>query len=443
MYEARGLGSGGHGAGYAPLGGVFGPRGSVSAQASTDPVLVGAGDIASCSRTGDEATANLLHNIVNEAPLTTTVFTTGDNAYESGTLSEYANCYDNYELTDGTPYDSSRPAWWGEFKALTKPSPGNHEYETAGASGYFDHFGAAAGERGKGYYSYDRGSWHVVVLNSNCTAVGGCEKGSPQEKWLRGDLAANDEKACTLAYFHHPRFSSSGIGNNSAMMPFWEALYDAGAEVVLNGHAHSYERFAPQTPGGQADPETGISEFVVGTGGRSQNAFGTNPVRPNSEARIEGADGVIKLTLHPAGYDWQFVTAPDGTIADPKGGSPGSAICHGAPSSADTTAPTVKSNNPSADETDVALTTNVTATFSEDMNGDTIKGKTFKLFKKGSTTKLGATVKYDASTDTATLDPTNSLESGVTYKAVVTTGAKDVAGNPLEQSHKWFFTTSN
>ena len=437
------------------------PEASVSAQDSTDPVLVGAGDIASCSKTGDEATASLLEGING------TVATLGDNAYESGTASEYANCYDNYKLADGTPYNSSRPAWWGEFKARTMPSLGNHEYYTAGAQGYFDYFGAnqAVGflpppapvpntdanpglKPGKGYYSYDLGSWHVVVLNSNCVEVRGCEKTSAQGIWLQNDLANTTNKQCTLAYFHHPRFSSSGIGNNSAMMPFWEVLYDAGAEVVLNGHAHNYERFAPQTPDGQLDQAQGIREFVVGTGGKSLNSFVGPPYRPNSEVRLTddsvplGNFGVIKLKLHPTGYDWEFVTIDgtvDGTVDDF-----GSATCHGAPPTSTTDRPgppSITTTDPGTNAPPVATTTNVTATFSEDMMASSINGKTFKLFKKGTSTKIAATVSYDPTTRTATLDPTSSLDRGVTYKAVVTTGAMDTVGNPLPQQYKWFFTT--
>ena len=350
---------------------------------------------------------------------------------------------------------------------------GNHEYYTpgstasSGASGYFGYFGNAAlnpTETGctvscKGYYSYDLGSWHVVVLNSNCAEVGGCGAGSPQEVWLRNDLQAHPS-ACTLAYFHHPRFSSSGIGNNSAMVPFWKALYDAGAEVVLNGHAHNYERFAPQDPDGNADPEYGIREFIVGTGGKSLNSFST--IRPNSQVRLtdnsvpQGNFGVIKLTLHPevpgdpgnpGGYDWEFRKIDgtvDGTVADS-----GSDSCHGAPTSTTDRPgpPSITKTDPGPYATGVATTTNVTAFFSEEMDKTTINGKTFKLFKKGTTTKIGAGVTYfpdDPTTDTvearATLDPTNSLQSGVTYKAVVTTGAKDSVGNPLAQQYRWFFT---
>jgi hypothetical protein len=278
----------------------------------TDPVFVGAGDIASCASTGDEATANLLDDIVAAAPSTTTVYTTGDDAYESGTASEFANCY--------------HPTW-GRHQARTRPTVGNHEYySTANASGYFGYFGSilsAAGDTGQGYYSYDLGSWHMIALNSNCSFVA-CAAGSAQEQWLRADLAAHPN-ACTLAYWHHPRFSSKlSSGGNSSMKPFWDALYAAPnkAEVVLNGHIHNYERFAPQTPSGAADPAQGIREFVVGTGGKSLNTF-TNKGVANSQVRLANAYGVLKLTLHPTSYEWQFVTAPGGTVADSGSGS-----CH-------------------------------------------------------------------------------------------------------------------
>src|SRR5215213_7496318 len=275
--------------------------GPATGQVSGDPVLVGAGDIASCRSTGDEATAGLLAGIDG------TVATFGDNAYPRGTDADFAECYE--------------PSW-GQFKARTFPSPGNHE--AVGSSGYFDYFGAAAGEPGKGYYSYDVGSWHVISLNSNCSSVvGGCASGSPQEQWLKADLAAHSN-ACTLAYWHHPRFSSKlSSGGNSSMKPFWDALYAAPnkAEVVLNGHIHNYERFAPQTPSGVADPAQGIREFVVGTGGYSLNSFKTTVA--NSQVRKANAAGVLKLTLHPSSYDWQFVTAPGGTVADSGSGS-----CH-------------------------------------------------------------------------------------------------------------------
>jgi hypothetical protein len=173
--------------------------GPAKGQAVGDPVLVGAGDIASCRSTGDEATAGLLAGIDG------TVATFGDNAYQRGTAADFAQCYE--------------PSW-GQFKARTFPSPGNHDYDTAGASGYFDYFGTAAGAPGTGYYSYELGSWHVISLNSNCSAVvGGCAPGSPQEQWLKADLAAHSN-ACTLAYWHHPRFSSGIHGDHASVAPF-------------------------------------------------------------------------------------------------------------------------------------------------------------------------------------------------------------------------------
>jgi hypothetical protein len=207
-------------------------------------VLVGAGDIAD-NDVNDEATAVLLETIPG------TVITLGDNAYPDGTLAEF-NAY--YEPT------------WGRHKARTRPSVGNHDYFTPGASGYFNYFGAAAGDPAEGYYSYDVGDWHIIVLNSECAEVGGCEAGSPQEQWLQADLAANPA-ACTLAYWHRPLFS---IGSTTSdVYDFWSLLYAAGADVVLNGHAHYYERYAQQDPDGNADPVNGIREFVVGTGQRS------------------------------------------------------------------------------------------------------------------------------------------------------------------------------
>ncbi|MCZ7570519.1 MAG: metallophosphoesterase [Ardenticatenaceae bacterium] len=256
-------------------------------------MLIGAGDIAGCSSTGDEATAALLDQIPG------TVFTTGDNVYSSGTAKQFANCYD--------------PSW-GRHRARTRPAPGNHDYGTAGAAGYFDYFGPLAGEPDKGYYSYDLGAWHIVVLNSNCSAIGGCAAGSPQEQWLRADLAAHPA-ACTLAYWHHPLFSSGLHGNSPSMQAIWEALYAYAADVVLNGHDHDYERFAPQDPNGVADPAHGIREFVVGSGGKSHYPFLGLPIA-NSEVRNDNTFGVLKLTLHPASYTWEFVPEAGQTFTD-------------------------------------------------------------------------------------------------------------------------------
>ncbi|MFN2467479.1 MAG: metallophosphoesterase [Gaiellaceae bacterium] len=266
----------------------------------TEAFMVAVGDIATCGRDPDEATAALV------AALPGTLATLGDNVYESGSPREFAQCYD--------------PAW-GRFRSRTRPSVGNHEYGTPGAAGYFDYFGEAAGPRGKGWYSYDLGAWHVVALNSNCHEVGGCQQGSPQEQWLAADLAANPTR-CTLAYMHHPRFSSgSEHGNSRAMTPIWQTLYARGADVVLSGHDHNYERFAPQTPAGELHLPRGIRQFVVGTGGRSLRTFGE--IQPNSEARDSKTYGVLVLRLLAEGYEWRFVPIAGQSFTDSGSGS-----CH-------------------------------------------------------------------------------------------------------------------
>jgi hypothetical protein len=214
-------------------------------------------------------------------------------------------------------------------KGITYPAVGNHEYQktggtecdgTASASGYFDYFGARAGDPNKAYYSFDLGSWHIIALNSMCYKGGGCEAGSPQEKWLRAELAASTAD-CTLAFWHHPRFSSGPSGDDTKTAAFWEALYEAGADIVLSGHDHMYERFAPQTPSATPDAARGIREFVVGTGGRSLFSF-SSTVRPNSEVRSK-TYGVLKLVLRPTGYDWQFLAEQGKTFTDS-----GSTECH-------------------------------------------------------------------------------------------------------------------
>jgi hypothetical protein len=282
-----------------------GTSGSAGITVTTAPppgaVLVGAGDIASCASTGDEATATLLDGIAG------TVYTLGDNVYDSGTATEFTNCY--------------QPSW-GRHLGRTKPSAGNHEYNTLNATGYYGYYGSSAGDPTKGYYSYDLGDWHIIVLNSNssCTTIS-CAAGSTQEQWLRSDLAANT-KACTLAYWHHPRFNSGAAhGNNTAVAPFWDALYQYNADVILNGHEHVYERFAPQTPGAVADAARGIRQFTVGTGGRSHYTFGT--IQPNSEVREGNTYGVLKLTLSATSYSWQFVHVAGASFTDS-----GSGNCH-------------------------------------------------------------------------------------------------------------------
>lgn len=266
---------------------------SAGAARSAAAVLLGAGDIASCVSEGDEATARLLDTIDG------TVFTLGDNAYPSGTPVEFAACYD--------------PSW-GRHTSRTRPAPGNHDYHTRGAFGYFDYFGDAAGKPDKGYYSYDLGLWHIIVLNSNCSKIDGCGPGSPQEQWLRADLAAH-ATTCTLAYWHHPRFSSGTHGGDAALDAFWRALYEHHADVVLGGHDHDYERFAPQTPSGKPDPTRGIRQFVVGTGGDRLRKF-EGPAIANSEVRHSETHGVLKLTLYPTSYAWEFIPIAGGTFTD-------------------------------------------------------------------------------------------------------------------------------
>jgi acid phosphatase type 7 len=271
-------------------------------------VIVAAGDIASCSDTADEATTRLVGSIDGA-----TVLTLGDEAYPDGTAQDFEECYE---------------PTWGQFKERTRPSPGNHEYETEGASAYFDYFGKMAGDPDEGYYSYDLGAWHIVALNSNCgegeCGVGEirCGFGSPEGRWLQEDLAANDEQKCTLAYFHHPLFTSGSYRPGIERVErLWEILYAAGVDVVLNGHDHNYQRFAPQDPNGKADPQRGIREFVVGTGGRSLNEI-SDPIA-NTEVYNDQTYGVLKLTLHPKKYEWEFVPVEGETFSDS-----GGARCH-------------------------------------------------------------------------------------------------------------------
>jgi acid phosphatase type 7 len=233
------------------------------------------------------------------------VLTLGDLQYENGAYEKFLL---SYALS------------WGQWKDITYPALGNHEYLTAGALGYFTYFGAAAGAPGEGWYSFDMAGWHLIALNSNCSAVGGCGPGSPQYQWLMADLAANRAE-CTLAYWHHPRFSSGNYGNSSAYQSFWQLLYDDGAEIVLAGHDHNYQRYAPQTPTGGRDDARGIREFVVGTGGKTH--YAVSPTGTNREVANGDTYGVLKLTLRAGSYDWDFVPEAGKTFSDSGTGS-----CH-------------------------------------------------------------------------------------------------------------------
>src|SRR3989454_1145258 len=273
------------------------PSGPISAEAipGSAALLVGAGDIARCDRTNDEATGLLLDNYPGA-----TVFTAGDNTNGNASLTNFNNCYG--------------PSW-GRNKARTRPALGNNEYKQIGAAGYFQYFGAAAGDSGEYYHSSDRGAWHIMVLNDQITMTAG----SPQEQWLRAELAANTKK-CTLAYWHRPRFSSTGTNNLAAVRPLWDALYAYNADVVVNANYTVYERFAPESPTAVAD-SLGIREFIVGTGGLNlQNPGGA---RLNSQVRNGTTYGVLKFVLDTASYAWEFVPVAGRTFTDA-----GSTACH-------------------------------------------------------------------------------------------------------------------
>ena len=276
---------------------------------ATAPVLLAAGDIGDCTRLGDDSTAMLLDTLEG------VVLPLGDNAYENGTLDEYNNCY---------------APTWGRQKARTRPVAGNHDYNTAGAPGYFGYFGTAAGDPSKGYYDFTLGSWFIIVLNTGTDVPDNYKAGSPQEQWLRAELASHSEQ-CVLAVFHHPRFSSilarDSITYYTAAI--WDALYEYGADLVLNGHDHAYQRFAPQKPDGTPDNAFGIRQIVAGTGGGETlySLAEPAPAGSNIQVRNNTTHGVLKVTLRTGEYDWKFVPSSGATFTDS-----GSGNCHGRPS---------------------------------------------------------------------------------------------------------------
>jgi hypothetical protein len=289
------------------------PPPSSSTRPLADPVIAAAGDIA-CQPdsqafkagrgTSEGCRAAATAELISKGNYTA-VLALGDLQYEKPTLDDFRR---SYALS------------WGKFKAITYPVPGNHEYGSRAASGYYQYWGSRAGDPRKGYYSFDLGAWHLIALNANCGAVGGCGRYSPQGQWLRKDLASHPA-GCTLAFWHQPRFSSGLHGNDDVYAEFWRLLYAGAADIVLVAHDHNYERFAPQNPDGRADPKRGMREFVVGTGGRSQYPVGF--ARDNSEVRHSGTFGVLALTLHARSYEWRFVPISGGTFKDS-----GSARCH-------------------------------------------------------------------------------------------------------------------
>jgi hypothetical protein len=279
--------------------------GSVAGAASPSPALstlgrhvatVAAGGDVACPVGGascaDAATAGVIARIGPQALLAL-----GDLQYDTGTLADFRSAY---------------ARTWGRFRSITLPAVGNHEYGTAGAAGYFTYFGRRAGRRGEGWYARSIGSWRVIALNSNCVEAGGCERGSPQQRWLAAELAAHPAR-CTVAIWHHPRFSSGRHGDDPRTAALWATLRARRADLVLVGHEHDYERFSPQNSDGRRDVR-GMREFVVGTGGRANYSF--TRTRPNSEVRATDLHGVLELDLRARGYRWSFRAVPGDGFSD-------------------------------------------------------------------------------------------------------------------------------
>jgi hypothetical protein len=361
---------------------------------AADPVIYAAGDIA-CAP-GDPMTATKCRELrvsdilVNGGA--SKVLALGDLQYNAASLSNLRASYDRS---------------WGRVKSITRPVLGNHE---STGNGYFDYFNGSganngpAGERGKGYYSYDVGSWHLIALNSNCSRVP-CNAGSAQERWLRSDLAANP-RTCTLAYWHHPRFSSGHDGDGTFMQDIWKALYDANADVVLVGHSHDYERFAPMNANGTLDRSRGMREFVVGTGGAFFTGMGG--ARPNSEVRQNNTFGVLRLTLHPTSYDWRFVPEAGRVFSDS-----GSEACHGGGGgpAPDTQPPTAPGS------LTASATSSTSVNLSWAASSDNVGVTGYEVFRAGN--QIGTTIGTTYTDDSAT--------PGTTYSYQVR--AFDLAGN--------------
>ncbi|RPJ42942.1 MAG: alkaline phosphatase [Chloroflexi bacterium] len=273
-------------------------------QARPDPaVLIGAGDISVCGQDGDDKTAQLLRQLVRRHPRAV-IFTAGDNSQTMGQMSEYIQCFE--------------PAW-GSFKNRIRPSPGNHDWFTEQGADYFTYFGQAAGDFGLGYYSFDHGNWHIVSLNSNCESAG-CGEDSAQALWLRDDLEKSPQ-ACTLLYWHHPIRSSGKVPVDLSGEVFWQIASDFGAEIVINGHDHHYERFVPLDRDGIASPDSGIRSFIVGTGGAW--LFDLDKPLPITATRDNSTYGVILFLLYPDRYEWEFIPVKGGGYTDK-----GSGVCN-------------------------------------------------------------------------------------------------------------------
>ena len=389
------------------------PQLVVQTAASSDQQIAAAGDI-SCDPSDSNYngglgtakvcrqlyTSNLLLN-----PGLAAILPLGDEQYENGTLAAFRTAYD---------------PTWGRVNALTRPAVGNHEYATSGAAGYFDYFDGVgnatgpAGDRGKGYYSYDLGSWHMIALNANCSKVGGCGAGSPQERWLQTDLATHPA-ACILSYWHQPLFGGTPEPKTG---PFWQDLYAAGADIVLNGHIHIYQRFGRQNPSGNADPN-GIREFIAGTGGKSHGSVST--ASANSGIASNASYGVLQLTLQPLGYDWRFVPEQGGKFSDV-----GSDSC---------VAPTVDTEPPSAPQSltaSAASPNQVRLTWATSTDNDGVAG--YRVTRDG-------TVVGSSSTPGTSGAPyaDSGLQPGTTYTYTVM--AYDVLGNTSPPSSAVTVTT--
>lgn len=352
-------------------------------------IFVGAGDIASCVNDNDAATATLIDGIAG------TVFTAGDDAYPNGRAVDYSNCYD---------------PTWGRFKARTWAVLGNHEYDSsATAQPSFDYFGDRAGPAGLGYHSIDLGAWHVIFLNDNGQFVP-FKAGSVQDQWLVADLAAHPN-LCTLVIWHQPAFFSNknptGATSDPARKIFWDRLYAAGVDVVLNGHQHQYERFLPMTPDGVVDQDHGIREFIVATGGESTGQ--PQNIAPNSVVQAS-TFGVTKFTLKDGGYDWQYIPIPGQTFTDA-----GSASCHDAPGgvSGDQSTLVVA---PTTVFTNQAATITVTA---KDGNGNPVAGAFVTLAATGTGNTLTQPAAYTDANGVATGTLTSTVTETKTISATV------------------------
>ncbi|HEY6110764.1 MAG TPA: Ig-like domain-containing protein, partial [Gemmatimonadales bacterium] len=374
------------------------PTGLVTA--NPPQIFIGAGDISSCSNNGDEMTAQIIDTIPG------TVYNLGDDAYDNGTTSEFNNCYN---------------PTWGRFKSRTKPSAGNHEYNTSGATGYYAYFGAAAGDPSKGYYSYNLGAWHIIVLNSNISR----STGSAQDTWLANDLAAHPNQ-CTVAYWHHPLYSSTGGSGSggvsiSSMKPFWDRLYAAHADLVLNGHRHFYERLKPMKPDGSYDPTNGITEIIAGSGGIGGGSvtdlFPTH-VTGNGDTR-----GVLKLYLYDDSFAWRFIPIAGKTYTDT-----GSTACHfsgggGGGGGVSATNSTVTASPTSFTAGTGSSTITVTA---RDGNNATISGASVTLTASGSGNLLTPASGTTNGSGVFTSTFTSSVAEGKTISATID-------GTPINQ----------